>query len=272
MDTPKAKTDEEKLAVRRKVDYVADNLAEYPRYVAKWIQAPWYPVIRQDQAFRSFLNHKTLPKEFSESYAAYKQVKESIKTMCEANSASSLFGFLESCREPFASTLVPPKDVLIIDLCSGKGFLSVLMNFKFPQAHILMIDNMTKINLDHLKNLPRIEFWLTSITEKNFLRDLSLRTQEYKSVICVGIHLCGNLSEFFLSAFHSLPNASCMVLSPCCVSKKKTALLEKARLESLDSYELWSDELFEKIETPQKVMKKLPECGSKKNNFLIACK
>jgi hypothetical protein len=272
MSVTKEKTAEEKVAAKRKADFVAENLSEYPKYVAKWFKAPWYPIIRQDPAFYSFLNHKTLPKEFAESYAAYKQVKECIKKSSEVNTSSPLAGFLESALQPVAVSEVPPKDVLIIDLCSGKGFLSILMNFKFPNAHILMIDNMKKINLEHLEKLPRISFWLGNVTSPSFIDDLRVRTQDYKAVICIGIHLCGILSEHFLEAFHMLPNASCMVLSPCCISKKKTELLEKARVESLDSYELWTDELFKMIQASTKEIKKLPECASEKNNFLIACK
>jgi len=144
--------------------------------------------------------------------------------------------------------------------------------FKFPNAHILMIDNMTKLNLEHIENLPRIDFWLTSVTESKFVPELKLKAKDFKSVIVIGIHLCGDLSEHLLNAFHTLPNASCMVLCPCCISKRKTELLEKAKLEGISNYELWSQELLGMIQPPSKELKKLTDCSSEKNNFLLACK
>jgi hypothetical protein len=266
-DSPASdRTDEERVASRRKADFVAANLDLYPRYVTKWMQASWYTTIREDPNFYSFLNHKTLPKEFAEAYTAYKQVKHAVKKRCQTQNDSPLSCLLKS------ALVAPNNDILIIDMCSGKGFLSVLLNFKFPNANILMVDNMTKLNLEHIENLPRIDFWLSSITESKFIPQLKLRSKDYKAVVMIGIHLCGDLSEHFLAAFHALPNAACMVLSPCCISKKKTDLLEKAKREGISNYELWSSELLGMIQTTDKELKKLADCSSEKNNFLMATK
>lgn len=268
----KERTDEEKVASRRKVDYVAEKIDEYPRYVAKWLKASWFPQIRQDPSFYSFLNHKTLPKEFAESYEAYKQVKECFKKSLQApistNSSSDTDVALMS---PIADKS-PKKDLLFVDMCCGKGYLSVLLHFKYPQADIVMVDIAGKMNLDHLQNLPQIDFWMTDITTKKFITELNLRASDYKAVILIGIHLCGDLSEHFVNAFHDVPNAISMVLCPCCISKKKTDLLEKARKESISNYTLWSQELLQMVKSPSKELKTITECSSAKNNFILACK
>lgn len=272
MTPQKDRTDEEKVSSRRKVDYVAEKLDEYPRYVAKWLKASWFPLVRQDPSFYSFLNHKTLPKEFAESYEAYKQVKQCFKKSTEAQEAAKAPAVIEGATVPSTPSKSTKERLLFVDMCCGKGFLSVLLNYKFPEAHILMVDNMAKINLDHLQNLPRIDFWMTDITTKKFISDLTLRCSDYKAVILVGIHLCGNLSEHFIQAFHDVPNAVSMVLCPCCISKKQTELLERARRESISNYELWSQELLRQVTPANKELKTLKECSSEKNNFILACK
>lgn len=272
MTPQKERTDEEKVSSRRKVDYVAAKLDEYPRYVAKWLKAPWFPQMRQDPSFYSFLNHKTLPKEFAESYEAYKQVKECFKKSAEAQAAVKTREPTDTASTPTTETKSANNGLLFVDMCCGKGFLSVLLNYKFPEAQILMVDNMGKINLDHLTNLPRIDFWMTDITTSKFIKDLSLRCSDYKAVVLIGIHLCGDLSEHFVNAFHDIPNAVSMVLCPCCISKKKTELLEQARRESISNYLLWSQELLRMVRPENKELKTLTECSSEKNNFILACK
>lgn len=268
----KDRSAEEKVATKRKIDYVVARLDEYPKYVAKWTNASWFAEVRADPSFYSFLNHKSLPKEFAESYEAYKQVKTCLKKTKEGETTPKLKYVLD------AALLAPepgsplPKDVLFVDMCSGKGFLSVLLNFQFPGAQILMIDNMGKINLEHINNLPRVEFWMTDIKEERFIADLKLFCKDFKAVVFIGIHLCGELSEYFLKAFHSTPNSVAMVLCPCCISKKNTELLERAKRESVSNYELWSQELLNMIEPADKELKKLTDCASEKNNFLLACK
>lgn len=270
IDKSHTRTGQERVAARRKADHVAEHLDEYPKYVSKWILAPWFPSIRNDPTFYSFLNHKTLPKEFAEAYTAYKEVKYYLKKTCEAQKDSPLQALLY--KTPIEPNTTPNADILLIDMCCGKGFLSVLLNFKFPRADVLMVDNMNKMNLEHIENLPRVDFWLASVTTPDFLPKLTLRCKDYKAVIMIGIHLCGDLSEYFLAAFHAIPNVACMVLCPCCISKQKTDLLEKAKRENISNYELWSAELLSMIQPETKEMKKLVDCASEKNNFILASK
>jgi len=44
----------------------------------------------------------------------------------------------------------------VAELCSGKGFLSLILAFEFPKAAIEMCDFDKKMELSHLKSLPTV--------------------------------------------------------------------------------------------------------------------
>jgi hypothetical protein len=50
-------------------------------------------------------------------------------------------------------------------MCSGKGFNSTLLSFKYPKSTIHMIDNNKKIKIDHVQSLPNVTFHLKNIRE-----------------------------------------------------------------------------------------------------------
>jgi hypothetical protein len=43
-----------------------------------------------------------------------------------------------------------------VDLCAGRGMLSIVLARRFPEAEIHMIDNDARIKLDHLASLPTV--------------------------------------------------------------------------------------------------------------------
>ncbi len=61
----------------------------------------------------------------TESYGMYKRVKQLLKTL----------------------TIDPSLPVVIVDVCSGKGFTATFLSFMFPQYTIVMVDNNIKMNI-----------------------------------------------------------------------------------------------------------------------------
>lgn len=66
-------------------------------------------------------------KEMTESYSVFKQIKRMVKRLQAENQDN--------------------KEIIIIDVCSGKGFLAILLSFMLPQVHIYMIDNDLTMNI-----------------------------------------------------------------------------------------------------------------------------
>ena len=138
------------------------------------------------------------------------------------------------------------KPVTIIDLCSGKGFLSMLL------SEILPVDRVSKcflidkawpmchgktlahhVSWEHIYGSekdaegPRYyETWpIPLVTSKvnlnkkqqilNMINRFS--TEEQGPVLILAVHLCGILSIRALNLFRMLPTAQFIVLKPCCL-------------------------------------------------------
>jgi hypothetical protein len=51
---------------------------------------------------------------------------------------------------PAPDALGDGEGVVFFDLCSGKGFTSILLAHRYPKARVLMFDKNEKMNLSHL--------------------------------------------------------------------------------------------------------------------------
>lgn len=116
-------TDQQKQPKQKLVKY--DFIAKKKEYLAnKYVTKYAYfePIAkkRKEESWHSFFNHKDIAKEFSEAYGCYRHLKRSLKRL----------GLLKYDK------------LVIFDVCCGKGFISVLLATKFPNAKIVMIDNV----------------------------------------------------------------------------------------------------------------------------------
>lgn len=151
--------EEKKSYVKRgkiRIDYLTEDIENKSGYVKEWINKPFMNKMRADPSFRRLLNHNKLEKEMNESYMVYKQTKNLLKKIGKSADAD---------------------DIVIFDLCSGKGFTSVLLSLHFPKARIYMVDKCTKMNLEHLENLPQVTFENFNITRSDLLGFVNDRTQ-----------------------------------------------------------------------------------------------
>lgn len=205
-----------------RIDYILENKDVYTqhKYLRKWISSPFMVRMLQDMNFRRLLNHNQLEKEMTESYFVYKCVKLAIS-------------HLQTARE----STFDIRNLVLFDICSGKGFTSCLLSFKFPDIQIYMVDKSKKMNLEHLKSLPNVKFENIDIKRTNMVQWTSERTQD-KIGFVLGVHLCGTLAEIFVDTYNRNPAIYCMILSPCCLSKKNFSLHQLSQKVNLNNYDL----------------------------------
>lgn len=90
--------------------------------------------------------------------------------------------------------------VVFFDLCSGKGFTSILLAHRYPKARVLMFDKNEKMNLRHLESqhlASRVTFHPADLYAEDtaaLVRDAVTLHGANGSAI-VGVHLCGDLAR-----------------------------------------------------------------------------
>jgi len=163
------------------------------------------------------------------------------------------------------------QSVVFFDLCSGKGFLSCLLSFMYPDSQIYQIDINKTIKLDHIKSLSNVEFYNCDIF-KPTMKDWMSQRVSGKIGVILGIHLCGELSYQLISYYHQIPELKYMLLCPCCISKKNQKLLQTSKDLNIDNYHLWTMELYYTIHSTSKFIGCDQKITSHKNNFIGAQK
>ena len=106
---------------KTKYDFIAQNKDYLENsYVTKYAYFEPIAAKRNQSNWHSFFNHKDIAKEFTEAYGCYRHLKKLLKEL----------------------HLLHHDRLVFFDVCCGKGFISVLLANKFPNAKIIMIDNV----------------------------------------------------------------------------------------------------------------------------------
>ncbi|HIQ48034.1 MAG TPA: methyltransferase [Aquifex aeolicus] len=170
-------------------------------------------------------------------------------------------------RERIKDYLIKDPSYIVIDVCSGKGFLSTIVGLMHPKTKILAVDRDKEVDREHFNSLKNVEFVNMDIMSDDFYR---LVKESGQQVILTGIHLCRELSERFIDLVNSCENVKAAVLMPCCEGKfprKKYQFL----IDELGVYEAWCYYLKEKFDENLKVkMKRDKKVLSPKNIVLTA--
>jgi hypothetical protein len=219
-------------------DDAAMRKTALPSYVENWLREPWIGAIATDPNMAGLFDHKKLKKEMTEAWGVFELLSAEL------------------------AKLAPPPGAkfVMFDVCSGRGFLSVLLSRKFPDATVYMIDNDKDMNVNHVKSLENVRISHADIMcddgapFREWLRD-ELETWKgvdgQRPVFCVmlGVHLCGMLSERFVRAFNelvSLQLSHLSMLSPCCIPKggrMAGGVSTRAHAAGRDPFGFWIDEL-----------------------------
>ena len=155
----------------------------------------------------------------------------------------------------------PPRFQVVVDLCSGKGFGSVIMAHEFPEARIIMIDYDRTGKMVPLAH-DRCSFHRIDIHGATFVNDLagiiakvvggrqdaSVAAAGSASLVekpssfwaaLVGMHLCGTLSTRAVEIYAALPAISALILVPCCLDKRADSELKvEAKRRGVPPYDL----------------------------------
>eukprot|EP01113_Clastostelium_recurvatum_P042962 TRINITY_DN7032_c0_g1_i1.p1 TRINITY_DN7032_c0_g1~~TRINITY_DN7032_c0_g1_i1.p1 ORF type:complete len:253 (+),score=40.89 TRINITY_DN7032_c0_g1_i1:3-761(+) len=207
----------------RAIDYMIAN--EYTNsYVQEWLDMPFIPTIRYDPLWRSFLNQKALKKEISESMALYKRVSIVI----------------DQLRAEAVDSHVSLQDIVLFDVCSGKGNATAVLSFMFPNLSIYMVDKNKKMNISHVTNLNNVQIEYRDIFQVGKFVDWTNKVTQGKIGIFLGSHLCGDLSEIVIDVFNKCGNVRALILAPCCLSKRKRQIADTAVRLKIDNYMYWT--------------------------------
>lgn len=252
----KATAGPRKLASKRSVDYLLEGESVgINRHLARFARAPYLPSLLAEPCCDSLLRRdsKGLRKELIEAFAAVEVLEKHV-----------LRG-----RAP----------AVFVDLCSGKGFLALVLALEFPSARVIAVDKNTRIGTEFLEFLPSCEFVFASVTAPEFAARLgelvaqaaakppvppnwaaraaadaaaAPRTAGEPPSLCValGVHLCGALSPCAIELFGAMPALDALVLVPCCLDRRgaDNELRARARLAKLDPHDAKVALLKEQLE------------------------
>jgi hypothetical protein len=192
-------------------------------------------------------NKNKLRKEISESYSILHAVQDCCTDLGTLPKQESSNLHLEN--------------TFLIDLCAGKSLTTALCGVIFPQQicngnKFLAVDRLPVHLVPHFLEdttsyLSRDIFGNQFFNEMQ--QEVDCQTEQNKTAILVGMHLCGNLSERAIEFFERMPSIKALVLCPCCLPKTQ----RKNKGGSFNSYwkerggsahDAWCNFLKEKIE------------------------
>ncbi|KAJ1451338.1 hypothetical protein M885DRAFT_529940 [Pelagophyceae sp. CCMP2097] len=195
---------------------LASMEASDSEHVRKLRQEPFIEDMLANDDRRRLLAKQTRGlKELSEAYAVVLQV-----------------------RSMLSQRVGVEEDLLLLDVCSGRGISSMVFSFAFPAAKIIMIDSNAEMRLDHVETRSNVDFLELDLFDKSAAR--VLRGISTGFTIAAGMHLCGSLSPRLVSLAAHVSEIQGLILSPCCLKaalgdfiKRKSAQTQKRAYDVL---------------------------------------
>ena len=192
-----------------------------------------------DPAMAHWSKKKNLRKEVTEAMGALTQIRRCVDAKERDGDGPPRDARGEPRRTDSGSGLV------FVDLCAGRGMLSIVLAHFFPQARVLMVDSDPKIKLPHLACLPTVEHHLLNIQSAEAL-DLvrGAARDATRACIVVGVHLCGDLSRRAVQLFLET-EARALVLCPCCLPRRRRHdvfgfhIVDQARSLKREPHSVW---------------------------------
>jgi len=197
------------------------------------------------------------------------------------------------------------ENILLLDLCSGKGVAGTMLAIRFPEARVIGIDIRPPSTTEHhlrdgfLPNLTRITGNLYDdklldelVTQSS--PSLSMMAKEggegedgtTRRVVLVGTHLCGDLSRVAIDLMASYPqHIVAAIIAPCCLPRRKAPTgswkfsgnswgydtTHLARQQGMNPFALWLDRLYERAPTQYRCLFRDDDMLSPKNTYLLLC-
>jgi hypothetical protein len=254
------------LVPRRAIDFVRfDDANDHGRSFASSDVARR---LKEDPAFESWSRHRGIKKEITEAYAALSATRRALRDQ-------------ELEREAFGDG----EDLVFVELCSGRGFISIVFADAFPKARLYMVDNDDRMDVTHLDayDPDRLSFHLLDLHSAEceaFIRDIVNSAGLGKTVVLVGVHLCGTLAHRAIELYENVEGVCALVVSPCCLPRRRRHdvfgfhCVDIARsITSLSPYQCWCTQLYFRIPyTSRRNMLADEDMLSTQNTFITARK
>lgn len=235
-ETKKKRTTTTKTKLEYTIENCRENPHRYSPYVSEFLRSKACAEMRENVSFDSWMRKSSLVKEIEEATACLKQIERVLmKTKKrEAEEALSRNG---------------GEGLTFVDLCSGKGFLSIALSFAFPNARVEMMDRDESANVEHVEAMENVTFRRVDVTSEECEKIVEDAANTSKFVFICGVHLCGDLSRVAIRLWRNvrrrMDGRAAIVLSPCCLPQRRRHdafgfhVKDQARALKVDNYRLW---------------------------------
>jgi len=160
-------------------------------YVAAFAAAPFFGAICGDEGARRLLVSKGAEKEISEAYAAARVVRRLARGIDEG-------------------------DLVILDVCSGRGTVALLLAYLFPRARVVMFDKNDAMDLGHVGSRANLDYVELDVFGRGAAAALAAATRGRRAVV-LGIHVCGALAPRVAALARDVDAVVGFALCPCCL-------------------------------------------------------
>lgn len=230
---------------KTKLEYTIAHCRENPRryspYVREFLRSNACKEMRENALFDSWMRKSSLVKEIEEATACLKQIERVL--MKKKKKRGVLIEEEEALRSNGGEGLT------FVDLCSGKGFLSIALSFAFPNARVEMMDRDESANVEHVEAMKNVTFRRVDVTSEECEKIVEDAANTSKFVFICGVHLCGDLSRVAIRLWRNvrrrMDGRAAIVLSPCCLPQRRRHdafgfhVKDQARALKVDNYRLW---------------------------------
>ena len=241
--------DEEKtkkhVTKKTKLEYTMENCRQNPNryspYVGEFLHSKVCAEMRENVLFQSWTRKASLVKEIEEATACVKQIERVLKKKKR--------GVLIEEEEALSGVYNGGEGLTFVDLCSGKGFLSIALSFAFPNARVEMMDRDESANVEHVEAMKNVTFHRVDVTSEECEKIVEDAANKSKFLFICGVHLCGDLSRVAIRLWRNvrrrMDGQAAIVLSPCCLPQRRRHdafgfhVKDQARALKVDNYRLW---------------------------------
>ena len=185
------------------------------KYIQHFKSLALYRLFQEEPKLAKLLDHPSFNKEITEAMAINSQVRKFIYK----------YG----------------KDVTLIDVGSGKGFLTLLLASLYPSTEVIAIDNNILLNKEQYTYFDNVTFIRASI----FHDEMEEILKTHDKVVMAGSHLCKDLAVRFIELYNNNYNIMASVLMPCCIGhipravRYKYTLINKELGNNRGNYITW---------------------------------
>ena len=205
---------------------------------------PLRRALLEDGRFDYWRRYSRCKKELIESWAALEQLRRCVRRL-----------FPSSAAADDADAHRTGAGLVFVELCSGRGCLSMLLAHEFPDATIHMCDADARMKLPHLAHpsMRNVTFHLEDVftdeAKRTVVDAVAKAERDGGKCLVVGVHLCGDLARRAVELWRAT-GAHALVLCPCCLPRRRRAdafgfhVKDQARKMRVDSYSLWCVMLY----------------------------